>query len=86
MRRPRAKFKVGQRVRCEITGKTFVIESTATIFGRRYLLRSEESGNPGRPKNQQFLDHQIEDGYLTILRKGRVRGPFPDLLFPKATP
>lgn len=66
-RRPRNLFRVGQHVRCSITGKEFVIRRVDTNVGTRYLLVSTESGNPGTHKSAAFLNLQIEDKQLTIL-------------------
>jgi hypothetical protein len=65
-RRPNL-FRVGQRVRCSITGKEFVIRRVDTNVGVRYLLVSLISGNPGSLKSAAFLNLQIEDKQLEIL-------------------
>lgn len=65
-RRPNL-FRVGQRVRCSITGKEFVIRRVDTNVGVRYLLVSLVSGNPGTQKSAAFLNLQIEDKQLEIL-------------------
>lgn len=66
-RRPRNLFRVGQRLRCSITGKEFTVRRVDTNVGTRYLLVSSESGNPGTQKSAAFLNLQIEDKQLTII-------------------
>lgn len=66
--RPRNRFRAGDKVRCSITGKEFVIEYVDTNVGPRYFLVSLISGNRGNFKSAAFLNLQIEDGYLKKIR------------------
>lgn len=66
-RRRQNLFRVGQRVRCSITGKEFTIRRVDTEVGPRYLLVSLISGNPGNLKSAAFINLQIEDKQLTIV-------------------
>ncbi len=61
--RSRHRFRSGDILHEKVTGKFFRVERLRTHFGMRYLLRSLESGNPGRPKSAAYLDLQIADGY-----------------------
>lgn len=60
----RHKFRAGDIIYEPSTRKFFTVERLKTHFGLRYLLRSLESGNPGNPKVAEFIDLQLEDGYL----------------------
>lgn len=58
----RRRFNPGDVLFQPTSGKYYRVEPFKTVIGMRYLLRSLDSSNPGRPKTRQFLDLQIEDG------------------------
>lgn len=64
MARPRRSFKAGDILFNTTTEKWFTVERLKTHMGVFYLLRSMESGNPGRIKSGAFIELQIQDGFL----------------------
>lgn len=64
MARPRRSFKAGDILFNPSTEKFFTVERLKTHMGVFYLLRSLESGNPGRIKSGSFIELQLQDGFL----------------------
>ena len=69
----RFSFRVGQVLLDTRTSKLHRVEVHDSHFGFRYLLRSIESSNPGTPKSGEFIELQMQDGYLRKLKPKEVR-------------